>query len=86
MLHDKPILGSHLVRKKEKELAMKRSLLYLPTIVLFGSMALAQNQNQNQNQNGKPRVTATEAGAVGMLALSSGAIGAGLVFKRRRKP
>jgi len=72
---------------------MKRSLLYLSAIVLFGAVTLAvgqnsQGQNQdggNQNQDGNRTRRVPEPSVIGALALSATAIGSGLAIRRRRK-
>jgi hypothetical protein len=64
---------------------MKRSLLLLSAIALFGVLAAPAQNNQGQNgSRPRPRTTVNEAGVLGMLALSAGSIAAGLVLKRRK--
>lgn len=74
---------------------MKRSLMYVSAIVLFGAITLAaagpNSQGQNQNGNGnqiqnrkRPR-RVPEPSVIGMLGLSAGAVASGLAIRRRRK-
>jgi hypothetical protein len=61
---------------------MKRSYLFLSTLLLLSSVALAAPK-PGRGYN-KPRYSTPEPGIVSMLGLSVGAITGGLVLRYRR--
>jgi hypothetical protein len=66
----------------ERASLMKRSYLFLSTLLLISSMAFASSRPGRGHD--KPRYSTPEPGIVSMLGLSVGTIAGGLVLRYRR--